>query len=438
MGQYQLFADMIGGSLMNVLLIGGGGREHALASRLSHSPLLSQLFVSPGNPGMADLGTLIPDLWSNGADNNNVIRFCTANNIELVVIGPEAPLVDGLADVLTGAGIAVFGPSEAAAALEGSKDFARRFCARHNIPQPRFASFTSAATAKAHIREHYSNSGAVIKADGLAAGKGVIVADDMATSLAAVDLILGDKGFGDAGATIVIEDRLEGIEASLFAISDGKDAQFAGSAQDHKRAFDGDAGPNTGGMGAVSPAPALTPELQAQAWSEIVIPLIDAMAATGIPYLGFLYVGLMLTPSGPQVIEFNCRFGDPEAQVILPRLRSDLLTAMLAATAGGIAHNPLRFDTGAAVSVVMVNGGYPNAYEKGGKIDGLEDTVPDSAVFHAGTSFAADGSIIATGGRVLSVTGFGSSPQAARTKAYARVAQISWPQCFYRRDIAAG
>ncbi len=422
---------------MNVLLIGGGGREHALASQLSRSPLLSRLFVSPGNPGMADLGVLVPELWSDDADGDGVIQFCIAHNIDLVVIGPEAPLVSGLADVLTARGIAVFGPSKPAAALEGSKDFARIFCARHDIPQPRFASFTAADAAKAHIRAHYSTSGAVIKADGLAAGKGVIVADDMAASLAAVDLILGDKGFGDAGSKIIIEDRLEGVEASLFAIADGKNAQFAGSAQDHKRAFDGDTGPNTGGMGAVSPAPALTAPLQAQAWSEIVIPLIDAMAAAGIPYLGFLYVGLMLTPSGPQVIEFNCRFGDPEAQVILPRLRSDLLTAMLAATAGGIAHNPLRFDTGAAVNVVMVNGGYPSAYEKGGKIDGLDDSAPDSMVFHAGTGLDKAGNIIASGGRVLSVTGFGSSPQEARSKAYARVAQISWPHCFYRRDIAA-
>ena len=425
---------------MNVLLIGSGGREHALADQIDRSPLLNKLYAAPGNPGIATLAECV-DL--NAADHNAVINFAQTHDINLVIIGPEAPLVAGLADDLSDAGIAVFGPSGAAAQLEGSKDFARAFCARHNIPQPKFASFETVDKARAHLTEHYPDGYVVIKADGLAAGKGVVVSDDMDQAMGAITMMLEDNRFGDAGARVVIEDRIEGTEASLFAMVDGENAIMIGSAQDHKRAYDNDEGPNTGGMGAVSPAPALTDALCQDAWDNIVLPVVRGMAAEGMPYRGFLYTGLMLTKTGPQVIEFNCRFGDPEAETILPRLKSDLLSAMATAVEGGLGHTDLRFHDGAAVTVVMVNGGYPGAYEKGGVINGLmpEGDAYDSAnptiVYHAGTA-EKEGAIIATGGRVLAVTGMGADQAGARQAAYDRVASISWPNVFYRKDIAKG
>ena len=417
---------------MNVLLIGSGGREHALADQIDRSPLLTRLYAAPGNPGIATLAECI-DL--DVSDHGAVIAFAKDHEIHLVVIGPEAPLVAGLADDLSDAGIAAFGPSAAAAQLEGSKDFARAFCDRHGIPQPGFASFDAIDAARDHLKAHYPDGYVVIKADGLAAGKGVVVSDTMDEAMAAIAMMLEDNRFGDAGARVVIEDRIEGTEASLFAMVDGEQAIMIGSAQDHKRAYDGDQGPNTGGMGAVSPAPALTDALCQQAWDDIVLPVVKGMAAEGTPYRGFLYTGLMLTKTGPQVIEFNCRFGDPEAQTILPRLKSDLLSAMATAVEGGLGHTDLRFHDGAAVTVVMVNDGYPGAYEKGGVINGLDDDAPETMVFHAGTA-EKKGQITATGGRVLAVTSMGADQASARQAAYDRVAGISWQNAFYRRDIA--
>lgn len=420
---------------MNVLLIGGGGREHALADSIDRSPLLKKLYVASGNieggnPGIANLAECVPlDITDHAA----VVSFAKTNAIDLVVIGPEAPLVDGLADSLAAAAIAVFGPSALAAMLEGSKEFARDFCARHGIPQPAYAPFVDINAAKAYIETRFHGGACVIKADGLAAGKGVVVADNQAEAFAAIETILANTD-----ASIVIEDRIYGIEASLFAMVDGNDAVMIGSAQDHKRAFDGDLGPNTGGMGAVSPAPALTDELLAKAWSEIVIPTAKGMVDEGNPYRGFLYVGLMLTTDGPQVIEYNCRFGDPEAEAILPRLKSDLLSAMITATSGGLRQVNFRFDARVAVTVVMANGGYPDVYEKGHVIDGLDAPLEhhnDVMVFHAGTGVDDNGNITAMGGRVLAITALGDDKDAARKKAYNRIDSITWHGAFYRRDI---
>ncbi|MCE2516826.1 MAG: phosphoribosylamine--glycine ligase [Alphaproteobacteria bacterium] len=418
--------------MTTVLLIGGGGREHALADSIDRSPLLTKLYAAPGNPGIARLAECVA---LNPGDHDAVVGFARSHDVDLVVVGPEAPLVDGLADSLMAAGIACFGPSAKAAMLEAAKEFARDFCARHHIPQPGYAPFDDIAEAKAYVRGRFNGGACVIKADGLAAGKGVVVAEDEAEAFAAIEMILGDANFG--GASLVVEDRIHGTEASLFAVVDGPDAVMIGSAQDHKRAYDGDKGPNTGGMGAVSPAPALTDDALATAWRDVVEKTAKGMAAEGMPYRGFLYAGLMLTDSGPQVIEFNCRFGDPEAEVVLPRLKSDLLSAMLTATSGGLGHVDFRFDPQVAVTVVMANGGYPGAYETGGVITGLEDDQPGTMVFHAGTT-AKDAAITATGGRVLAVTALGDDQAEARAKAYARVKTITWPGAFHRSDIAAG
>lgn len=416
---------------MNVLLIGGGGREHALAMAIAKSPMLKALYATPGNPGIAQVAQCVDCTVT---DHDAVITLCHDLDISLVVIGPEAPLVDGLADSLTEAGLKCFGPSKMAATLEGSKEFARDFCARHNIPQPGYAPFDNSDDAIDYVTTRFQGGGCVVKADGLAAGKGVIVADNQDEAIAAIRMILDDGEFGASGARVVIEDRITGTEASLFALTDGNTALMVGSAQDHKRAYDGDEGPNTGGMGAVSPAPALTDTLAEQAWREIVLPVIKGMADEGYPYKGFLYAGLMLTATGPQVIEFNCRFGDPEAEVILPRLKTDLLALMHDAAAGCLAEQELSFDDRIAITVIMANGGYPGSYEKGGVITGLDDT-RDVTIYHAGTT-EKEGAITATGGRVLAITAMGDDRDDARRKAYDAVDTISWPGCFSRRDIA--
>lgn len=418
---------------MNVLVIGGGGREHALVDAIDRSPLLARLMVAPGNPGMEDMAERV-DL--NPADHDGVVAFARDHDIDLVVIGPEAPLVAGLADDLISAGIRVFGPNASAARLEGSKAFARDFCDRHGIPQPGFARFDDHTAAISHINASYGGTGCVVKADGLAAGKGVVVADTSDQAIEAVTMMLDGGAFGAAGASVVIEDRITGTEASLFAMVDGTSAIFMGSAQDYKRAHDGDKGPNTGGMGAVSPAPALNDALLQQAWDEVVLPLVAGMKQEGNPYQGFLYCGLMLTESGPQVIEFNCRFGDPEAETILPRLKSDLLSAMIMASDGGLDHTSMRFVDHHAVTVIMVNGGYPGDYRKGAVITGLDEKSGDTIVFHAGTARDDDGAIIANGGRVLAITALGQNNDEARQRAYDRVSRISWDGAFYRRDIA--
>ena len=419
---------------MKILLIGSGGREHALAWAISGSALTESLVIAPGSDAMATLGRCAGVAAD---DLDGLLALAEAERPDLVVVGPEAPLVAGLVDKLEAAGFPAFGPSAAAAQLEGSKAFAREACARFGIHQPDFTVCTDIGSARAAIAA--SGGACVIKADGLAAGKGVVVADSAADAEDAAAEML-DGRFGDAGATLLVEERITGPEASVFALVDGADVLFMGSAQDHKRAYDGDKGPNTGGMGAVSPSPRLTDALQQQVMDEIVRPLARGMADEGTPYRGILYVGLMLTADGPQVIEFNCRLGDPEAQVILPRLRSDLVAAMLATVEGTLGHVSLRWDNRSAVTVVMAAEGYPGAYEKGSVISGTEgaEASDDVMLFHAGTKIDDAGTVTAHGGRVLAVTGLGDDAGTARAAAYAAVDGIDWPGGFCRRDIAAG
>ena len=415
---------------MNILLIGSGGREHALAWAIAASPECDRLFAAPGNGGIQALADCVALETS---DAEAVVAFCRANEIGLVVIGPEAPLVAGLADDLAEAGLKAFGPGARAAQLEGSKGFTKDLCEKYGIPTAAFGRFTEAEPAKAYIREH--GAPIVVKADGLAAGKGVIIAETVAEAEAAVDDILAGR-FGAAGAELVIEEFLEGEEASFFAIVDGVTALPLATAQDHKRVGDGDTGPNTGGMGAYSPAPVMTPELCERVMAEIIRPTVSAMAEEGAPYKGVLYAGLMITAMGPKLIEYNCRFGDPECQVLMMRLKSDIVPAMLAAVDGVLAHVDLRWRDEAALTVVMAAQGYPGAYDKGSVIAGLEDAAADEAVeiFHAGTKIE-DGRVIATGGRVLNVTALDETVSEARNRAYRAVARIDWPEGFCRQDI---
>ena len=417
---------------MKILLIGSGGREHALAWSIADSPLTQQLVIAPGNPGMAAYGKLV-DIAAD--DIEAICDYAAAMPADLVVVGPEVPLVMGLVDRLNEQNIPAFGPMAAAAKLEGSKEFARAFCQRHNIPQPAFFPVDDYATACQHID---ALGDCVIKADGLAAGKGVVVAESTTEAKQAAEEMLAGQ-FGSASSRIVIEQKISGPEASLFALLDGENAILMATAQDHKRAFDGDTGPNTGGMGAISPAPRLSPEMESDVMERIVRPVARGMAGEGMHYHGVLYVGLMLTADGPQVIEFNCRFGDPEAQVILPRLRTDIVSAMLATTNNSLTHFDMRWDSRSAVTVVIANQGYPGAYSKGSAIKNIEaaDNQHDQFVFHAGTALDASGQLVASGGRVLAVTGLADSAAEARARAYDAVAKIDWPEGFYRRDIAA-
>lgn len=415
---------------MNILLIGGGGREHALAWSLSASPLCDLLLIAPGNPGTAACGTnVVLDV----ADHDAVIAFCRVQAIGLVVVGPEAPLVAGLVDDLTAAGIKAFGPGREAAKLEGSKAYTKELCVEAGIPTAAFARFTDAAAAKAHVRAH--GAPIVVKADGLAAGKGVVVAGSVAEAEAALDMMFAGA-LGEAGAEVVIEECLVGEEASFFALCDGRTAIPFTSAQDHKRVGEGDTGPNTGGMGAYSPAPVLTPALEKRVMAEIIEPTMRAMAARGAPYRGVLYAGLMLTTDGPKLIEYNARFGDPETQVMLPRLKTDLVAAMLAACDGVLDAFDLRFSDETALTVVMAANGYPGTPEKGTEIRNLAtaEAMEHVLVFHAGT-VEREGRMLANGGRVLNVTGLGRSVAEAREQAYAAVDAIDWPGGFCRRDI---
>ena len=416
---------------MNILLLGGGGREHALAWKLAQSPRLGKLYAAPGNPGIAEYAELTAlDL----ADHAAVIAFCEARGIGLVVIGPEAPLVDGLADSLRGAGFSVFGPGKAAAQLEGSKGFTKDLCTRANIPTAGYVRAGSRDDALAALARF--TVPVVIKADGLAAGKGVVIAETVAEAEAAIADMFGG-GFGEAGAEVVIEEFLEGEEASFFALTDGATIGPFASAQDHKRVGDGDTGPNTGGMGAYSPARVLTPELEAQALTEIIAPTVKAMADEGMPYSGVLYAGLMLTRQGPKLIEYNCRFGDPECQVLMMRLETDLVDLLSACADSRLAAlEAPRFSADVAMTVVMAAAGYPGTPKKGGTIGGLAEAEAGGArVFHAGTALDADGRLVANGGRVLNVTARGPSVRAARDAAYAAVDRIAFPDGFCRRDI---
>ncbi|PHR23083.1 MAG: phosphoribosylamine--glycine ligase [Hoeflea sp.] len=414
---------------MNVLLIGSGGREHALAWKIAQSPMLGTLYAAPGNPGIAEHATLSQ---LDVSDHDAVISFCKDEAIDLVVVGPEAPLVAGLADALKAAGIAVFGPSAAAAQLEGSKGFTKDLCARENIPTGAYERFNNAPKAKAYARA--KGAPIVIKADGLAAGKGVTVAMTMEEALAAIEDCF-EGAFGDAGAEVVVEEFLHGEEASFFCLCDGKTALPFGTAQDHKRVGDGDTGPNTGGMGAYSPAPVMTQALIEQTMREIIEPTMRGMAAIGAPFTGVLYAGLMIDETGPKLIEYNVRFGDPECQVLMMRLKDDILLLLKAAAEGELAHVSARWKDDAALTVVMAAEGYPGTPKKGTPIAGLAAAEASGAkVFHAGTTLK-DAQLLANGGRVLNVTAQGTDVTDAQAKAYQAVDAIDWPGGFCRRDI---
>jgi phosphoribosylamine--glycine ligase len=412
---------------MNILLLGSGGREHALAWKLAQSPNCDTLFAAPGNPGIAEEAELV-DL--NIADHMAVIAFCAGHDIGLVVVGPEAPLVDGLGDSLREAGIPVFGPNQKAAQLEGSKGFTKDMCAAANIPTAGYKRHDNKASALAGLADFQPPY--VIKADGLAAGKGVIIADTLAEAEAAVEDMFGG-GFGDAGASVVIEEFMTGEEASFFALTDGKDVVAFGSAQDHKRVGEGDTGPNTGGMGAYSPASVLTEAMQAEVMERIIRPTVAYMAAHDMPYSGVLFAGLMLTEQGPKLIEYNARFGDPECQVLMTRFNGDLASLMLAVANGELAAaDAPAFADKTALAVVMAANGYPGTPEKGGTIS--LDRVQVAKVFHAGT-LERDGELFASGGRVLNVTATGANVTQAQKAAYAAVDAIDFPTGFCRRDI---
>ncbi len=422
--------DSRGIAAMNVLLIGSGGREHALAWKIAASPLLGRLYAAPGNPGIASHAECVA---LDVGDHAAVVAFAGEKEIGLVVVGPEAPLVAGLADDLAAAGIRVFGPSAKAAQLEGSKGFTKDLCARYGIPTAAYGRFDNAADARAYARD--VGAPIVVKADGLAAGKGVTVAMELDEALAAIDACF-EGAFGAAGAEVVVEEFLDGEEASFFCLCDGVTALPFGTAQDHKRVGDGDTGPNTGGMGAYSPAPVLTPELEARVMREIVEPTMRGMAELGAPFAGVLYAGLMLTADGPKLIEYNVRFGDPECQVLMLRLDDDLLPLLLASAEGRLAEFAPRWRGEAALTVVMAAKGYPGTPEKGSVISGVEEAVGDGVViFHAGTARDAAGRLVAAGGRVLNVTAAGASVSEAQKRAYAAVDRIDWPGGFCRRDI---
>jgi phosphoribosylamine---glycine ligase len=415
---------------MNILLLGSGGREHALAWKMAASPLTDRLVCAPGNAGIAREAECVAlDI----ADHAAVIGFCRANAIDFVVVGPEGPLCAGIVDDLEAAGIKAFGPSRAAAQLEGSKGFTKDLCRSNRIPTAAYERFRAAEPARAYVRAR--GTPIVIKADGLAAGKGVIVAPNLAEAEAAIDMMLGG-GLGDAGAEVVVEEFLDGEEASFFALCDGDTAIPLASAQDHKRAFDGDTGPNTGGMGAYSPAPIVNAAMSAQVMREIVLPTLAAMKAMGTPFKGVLYAGLMITAEGPKLIEYNVRFGDPECQVLMLRLMSDLVPALLASRDGVLKSLDLRWYREAALTVVMAARGYPGSYGKGSIIDGLDDAaaVEGVEIFHAGTK-TEGGRILANGGRVLNVSALGGTVREARARAYEAISRIRWPEGFYRQDI---
>ncbi|RWA87064.1 phosphoribosylamine--glycine ligase [Mesorhizobium sp.] len=414
---------------MNVLLLGSGGREHALAWKIAASPLLTKLYASPGNPGIGGVAELVKLDMS---DHSTVAAFCQEKKIDLVVVGPEGPLVAGIADDLRPWGIRVFGPSKAAARLEGSKGFTKDLCAKFNIPTAAYGRFGDLASARAHVEK--TGAPIVIKADGLAAGKGVTIAMTLEEALAALEACF-EGAFGAAGAEVVVEEYLTGEEASFFCLCDGATALPFGTAQDHKRVGDGDTGPNTGGMGAYSPAPVMTAEMTERTMREIIEPTMRGMANLGAPFAGILFAGLMITDQGPKLIEYNTRFGDPECQVLMMRLKDDLLVLLNAAVDGQLAHMSVRWSDEAALTVVMAARGYPGTPEKGSVIRGLDEAASEGAeIFHAGTAING-GALVANGGRVLNVTATGATVGEAQKKAYAAIDHIDWPQGFFRHDI---
>ncbi|WP_321370014.1 phosphoribosylamine--glycine ligase [uncultured Desulfuromusa sp.] len=418
---------------MKILVVGGGGREHTLVWKIAQSPLVEHIYCAPGNPGIAELAECVHI----AADEIEVLRdFALAEKVDLTVVGPEVPLTMGIVDIFQAAGLKIFGPNKAAAQIEGSKGFSKDLMARYGIPTAAYKSFTRHADAVAYIREQ--GAPIVVKADGLAAGKGVVVALTEKQAIAAVDDIMLDQVFGAAGASVVIEEFMDGEEASFFAFTDGKNILPLASSQDHKRANDNDEGPNTGGMGAYSPAPVVTDDLYQVIVDTIVNPTIQGMAQDGCPYSGILYVGLMIKDGKPRVVEYNARFGDPEAQPLLMRMKSDIVPVLQACACGELKQDAIEWHDKAAVCVVMASGGYPAAYEKNFPVTGLDRAadIEDLMVFHAGTTLK-DGKIVNHGGRVLGVTGLGNTVKDAIAKAYAGVDVIHWDKVHYRHDIGA-
>ena len=417
---------------MNILVVGGGGREHAIAYSLSKSSSIKKLIVAPGNPGIETFAECYPIAAD---DIEGQCKLAKDMKADIVFIGPEIPLVLGLKNKLSEMGINAFGPSKEAAQLEGSKTFSRNFCKRYNIPQPNFKYCSDLNNAKDQIE--LLNGYCVVKADGLAAGKGVVVCDTVNEAIEASTQMLEDNKFGDAGKSILIEERITGIEASVFAVSDGTTAIVLGTAQDHKRAYDNDQGPNTGGMGAISPAPALNEELNKNIFNNIIMPTINGMRSDGIPYEGILYAGVMLTDQGPKVIEFNCRFGDPETQVVLPRLSTDLVKIVHNAVTNNLENTSIYLINHTAITVVIASKGYPGTFKKGIELPSLNkfDKQDDILIFHSGTAKNENKNLISSGGRVLSVTAIGDNVQDCRQKAYKAVEEINWNKGFFRSDI---
>jgi len=416
---------------MNILVLGSGGREHALCWKIAASPLLTKLWCAPGNAGIAqDAECVALDVTDHAA----VIAFCRDNKVDLVVVGPDALIAAGIVDDLTRAGFKTFGPTQAAGKLESSKSFTKELCRDNNIPTAAYAHFTDAVAAKDYVRTQ--GAPIVVKADGLAAGKGVVVATTIDEALEAIDMMFGG-GFGEAGAEVVIEEFMEGEEASFFALCDGDTALPLATAQDHKRAFDGDVGPNTGGMGAYSPAPVMTDAMNKRVMDEMVMPTLRALKVMGTPYKGVLYAGVMITRDGPKLVEYNARFGDPECQVLMIRMMSDIVPALLASVDGELKHFDLRWYPEPALTVIMATKGYPGDAPKGSRIEGLADAakVEGVEIFHAGTKRVGGGWIVANGGRVLNVCASGRTVKEAQARAYQAVDLIEWPEGFYRRDI---
>jgi phosphoribosylamine--glycine ligase len=415
---------------MNILLLGSGGREHALAWKIAASPLLTKLWCAPGNAGIAREAECVP---LDVADHAAVIDFCQRNAVDFVVVGPDAPIAAGIVDDLNASGFKAFGPTQAAGRLESSKNFTKALCRANNIPTAAYQHFIDAGAAKAYIRSQ--GAPIVVKADGLAAGKGVVVAMTEVEALAAVDMMFGGT-FGASGAEVVIEEFMQGEEASFFALCDGEHALPLATAQDHKRAFDGDTGPNTGGMGSYSPAPAMTKEICARVMNEMIYPTLRALAAKGSPYKGVLYAGVMVTKDGPKLVEYNARFGDPECQVLMLRMMSDIVPALIACADGQLKNFSLRWFDDAALTVIMATNGYPGDYGKGSVIGGLDEAakVEGVEIFHAGTA-SKDGRVVANGGRVLNICALGKTVTEAQNRAYQAVDRIRWPEGFCRRDI---
>lgn len=416
-----------------ILVIGSGGREHALIWKLAQSPQTDKIYAAPGNPGMADLAECIDIAVT---DVEALVEFAQNQKINLTIVGPEAPLTLGIVDRFQAAGLKIFGPNAAAARLEGSKVFSKNLFKKYGIPTARFEVFEEAQKAKDYARQLTNNgAGAVVKADGLAAGKGVVVAADYAEAAAAIDSIMTDKAFGAAGDKVLVEECLQGEELSFFAISDGQNYVSLLAAQDHKRIFDHDEGPNTGGMGAYTNPPLYTEELKQQILTKIIEPTIKAMQMEGCLYRGVLYAGLMITSEGPKILEYNARFGDPEAQVLMPMIKGDLLPILEAAADGNLGSERPEIDAGACVGVVLASGGYPADYQKGHVIQGLDQLNPDTIVFHAGTALK-DGQLVTNGGRVLAVVVQAESIPAAQEKVYQEIEKIHFKDMHYRRDIA--